>query len=571
MPPSKAERERQKNIERNAEWLRQLDLKGAADALIPKVEPPKTKTKPVASARDKKRRATELAEAPRRKSARLTREVIDPNESPSKKKKREAELEKKRQQEEEERLEAERLAALAKLPRHDDLSLETLAERDEKPEDLSALRYTFKAMISKPYPRPPGKEDLVLLWQDDHKSDAAELEVEKAVRDLKVVSRAKVTGDRIYSAVYHGDKTKDLIFFGDKSGQVGIWDARAAKDEEYDDDGDIIVRDETEGGKIWRLQLHWPSTSRSSISSCKLDPLDSHSIYTTSYDGTVRKMSFESGISQEIFAFEDGALPSSADLTPSGNEMWISDSEGVVTHLDLREPASKTRRYGLTAGHKIGSVSINPIHTHSVLCASNDRSLRLWDARMLTDVAGKPKSSRGSPSKVGSALNPAIVTWDALTKSNTSKGSNGPFVAEFLHKKSVSSAYWNPHGNHILSTSYDDLLRVWNVDTEVLTSQESMKSFKPTLFLNHNCQTGRWLSIFKAQWSPNPNAFPHFTVGNMDHSLDIISAEGKSLAKLRDPTKITAVQAVTCSSPSVVARAASGNASGRCVLWAPEN
>lgn len=34
-------------------------------------------------------------------------------------------------------------------------------------------------------------------------------------------------------------------------------------------------------------------------------------------------------------------------------------------------------------------------------------------------------------------------------------------------------------------------------------------------------------------------------------------------------TRISAVQAVTCSHPNIVERAASGNASGRCVLWAP--
>ena len=33
--------------------------------------------------------------------------------------------------------------------------------------------------------------------------------------------------------------------------------------------------------------------------------------------------------------------------------------------------------------------------------------------------------------------------------------------------------------------------------------------------------------------------------------------------------RITAVQAVTCSHPNILERAASGNGSGRCVLWAP--
>jgi hypothetical protein len=31
---------------------------------------------------------------------------------------------------------------------------------------------------------------------------------------MKVVARAKVTQDRVYSAAYHPDPTMDLIFFG---------------------------------------------------------------------------------------------------------------------------------------------------------------------------------------------------------------------------------------------------------------------------------------------------------------------------------------------------------------------
>jgi WD repeat-containing protein 76 len=33
--------------------------------------------------------------------------------------------------------------------------------------------------------------------------------------------------------------------------------------------------------------------------------------------------------------------------------------------------------------------------------------------------------------------------------------------------------------------------------------------------------------------------------------------------------RVTAAQAVTCSHPNIVERVATGNASGRCVLWAP--
>jgi hypothetical protein len=73
-----------------------------------------------------------------------------------------------------------------------------------------------------------------------------------------------------------------LRLWQDKHGQLGIWDARAPPDDVADDDEDIAP-DNREGGKYCRLQLHWPATSKSSISSIKLDPIDSHNVRRRPY------------------------------------------------------------------------------------------------------------------------------------------------------------------------------------------------------------------------------------------------------------------------------------------------
>lgn len=168
-------------------------------------------------------------------------------------------------------------------------------------------------------------------------------------------------------------QTKDLVFFGDKHGQLGIWDARAPAQESLDGDGNTIVSEE--GGQYWRLQMHWPATSKSSISSIKFDPVDSHSVFTTAYDCTVRQWSFTSGASREVLSFGDSTLVSGLDIPPQGNELWVSDSLGGLTHLDLRQHKSKAKRYQL-AQHKIGSISVNPVNTFALLTASNNRYLR---------------------------------------------------------------------------------------------------------------------------------------------------------------------------------------------------
>jgi hypothetical protein len=91
--------------------------------------------------------------------------------------------------------------------------------------------------------------------------------------------------------------------------------------------------------------MHWPATSKSSISCVKFDPVDAHSVgagpltvkavfttsqvYTSAYDCTIRHMSFTSGISEEVYATDD-TLISGFDFSGDGHVMWISDNRRVT-------------------------------------------------------------------------------------------------------------------------------------------------------------------------------------------------------------------------------------------------
>ena len=52
------------------------------------------------------------------------------------------------------------------------------------------------------------------MFDEDQKNEAEVADLRKKLQKLRVVSRAKVTQDRIYSAAYHPEPTKDLVFFG---------------------------------------------------------------------------------------------------------------------------------------------------------------------------------------------------------------------------------------------------------------------------------------------------------------------------------------------------------------------
>ena len=179
----------------------------------------------------------------------------------------------------------------------------------------------------------------------------------------------------------------------DKHGQLGIWDARARQDDAEDEDRGVDP-DQRESGKYWRLQVHSPANALSSITCIKFDPIDAHSVshkqpelvtrihlcrpslkvYTSAYDSTVRTLSFTSGILREVFTM-DKVLITSMDVPPASHELWLSDAEGWVTHLDLREDKSKRRTYQLS-DEMIKCLSVNPINPAFILTSSNNGVLK---------------------------------------------------------------------------------------------------------------------------------------------------------------------------------------------------
>lgn len=65
---------------------------------------------------------------------------------------------------------------------------------------------------------------------------------------------------------------------------------------------------------------------------------------------------------------------------------------------------------------------------------------------------------------------------------------------------------------------------------------------EPSVQIPHNNQTGRYVSVFKAQWSRNPSVVPHFTCGNMKRHIDVFAYDGTQVAKLESDV-LTAVPA----------------------------
>lgn len=324
---------------------------------------------------------------------------------------------------------------------------------------------------------------------------------------------------------FHPIETKQLIFAGDKEGAMGIFDA---SQDAIDGDDD----DEVEPPVLTAFKTH-----ARTISSFHFPSVDHSTVYTASYDSTIRKLDLGDGapVSVQVFAPEDNEdLPiSTIDMANNDSNVIIfSTLNGSVGRYDARTKDSI--EVWDICDSKIGGFSLHPQAPHLFATASLDRTMKVWDMRRITGKSN-PK--------------PALV-------------------GEHVSRLSVSHASWSLSG-HVATSSYDDTIKIYNFadasDWKVghMVDGEAMK---PANVVEHNNQTGRWVTILKPQWQRHPaDGIPKFAIGNMNRFVDLYGADGEQLAQLGGDG-ITAVPAVAHFHPTqnwVVG----GTASGKVCLW----
>ena len=352
-------------------------------------------------------------------------------------------------------------------------------------------------------------------------------------------NRIKITPERIYSLGFHPARDKALVFAGDKLGNLGLFDgSHTSPDQvkqEADDDGDEDgnVDSEVEPA-ISTFKLHTRT-----ISAFSFHPTNDNTLLTASYDSSIRSLDLIKGTAVEAYA----PLDRSADAPISGVE--ISRTDPNMLHFstlggsfgihDLRTPTHETVELFELSEKKIGGFSLHPALPHLVATASLDRMLRIWDLRKITG-----KGENRTPICVG----------------------------EHLSKLSISHAAFNAAGQ-VATTSYDDTIKIHDLSESTdwkaghtLDEDEMM----PTTVVPHNNQTGRWVTILRAQWQLQPqDGIARFAIGNMNRFVDVYTSKGEQLTQLGGEG-ITAVPAVAQFHPTQDWIAA-GTASGKLCLW----
>jgi WD repeat-containing protein 76 len=285
-------------------------------------------------------------------------------------------------------------------------------------------------------------------------------------------SRIKITPERIYSMAFHPMEAKPLVFAGDKLGSLGVLDASQTNgstdkvkqevDEEDDEDLDPVVN------------IIKPHTR--TISAMHMHPSKPETLYTASYDSSIRATDLQKSVAVEVYgpeARDDDDPISGVDMaTTDPNVVYFTTLNGGFGQYDTRTKAKDVKTWQLSE-KKIGGFTLHPLAPHYVATASLDRTMKLWDLR---------KMDKRIPVLVG----------------------------EHESRLSVSHAAFNSAGQ-VATSSYDDTIKIHSFGvgeqskkgTEALESMSDWKAgyqveesaMKPEVVVRHNNQTGKTTQV----------------------------------------------------------------------------
>lgn len=508
---SEFEKKRLENIERNKQLLRDLNLTTLASEFG--AEQPKKPKKRVKDDPNYSKIGKPDPNAPLRRSRRIAGVKM---EHPAMIEEDDRELERKMRA-------AEKSAAMEQRI-NDDFQLSDVIK---DPDSLAKLGKSFSAGDFY-----DDLKDLkpVSKSVQQVRDDLAQLEL----YDNFPPNKVQMTMERMTTIEFHPSNKRKIIVAGDKVGSLGIWTPADDTDAEP---------------AITKLALHSKNIPRIRFR-------DNEEIITCSYDGTIRSLDMHKGVSKTVMDFNDqwGNPSGISDIHFVSKDVgYFTTLDGEGARFDLRDPETLKRTAQVWRLHdkKIGYSTVCPNDPNLLATGSLDRTMRIWDLRMV-----RPQSW----STFEDTISPTCV-------------------ASYRSRLSVSSVDWNASGDVVIN-GYDDTIRLFNFgkDQSGLPKQvkqeneeedeidEIPDNLTPNETITHNCQSGRWVTIIKARWQSNPqDSVEKFVIGNMKKALDVYTSDGTLLLHL-SPEIMTAVPSACVFHPTenwIVG----GNSTGKTFLF----
>lgn len=356
--------------------------------------------------------------------------------------------------------------------------------------------------VAKPYVRTFGEDEIKDTTDKDLKAIREKMNG-LALWDAWEPTRIKITPERIYSMSFHPTEVRPLVFAGDKLGHLGIVDAsqkgpQVKKEEAEEDDENDRLRLEKKVKKEASQDNNPGDTDPSetedddnedpnphitilkphqrTISAMHTHPSQHQTLFTASYDSSIRGLDLEKSKSTDLYALDDDPI-SGIDMAASDpHVLYFTTLNGGFGKHDTRTRGDKGSELYQLSEKKIGGFSLHPLAPHYLATASLDRTMRLWDLR---------KISKKLPTLVG----------------------------EHTSRLSVSHAAFNSVGQ-VATSSYDDTIKIHSfgvrgkndtakTPTERLEAMSTWKAgyqlaeerMEPEVVVRHNCQTGRWVTM----------------------------------------------------------------------------
>ncbi|TXG60795.1 hypothetical protein EZV62_012158 [Acer yangbiense] len=266
--------------------------------------------------------------------------------------------------------------------------------------------------------------------------------------------------------------------------------------------------EQDEGDAIYLYHVH-----TAPVSEIVFQQSFSSKIFSSSYDGLIRLMDAEKEVFNLVYSNEY-SLFSLSQQPNNVNSLYFGKGSGGLSSWDVR--AGKSSSEWLLHESRINTIDFNSQNPNIMATSSSDATAYLWDLRCM--AADKPK-----PLKV--------------TK----------------HKKAIQSAYFSPSGRCLATTSTDDTVGIW-----------SGVNLENSFMINHNNQTGRWISTFRAIWGWDDSCI---FIGNMKRGVDVISPfQRKTITTLESP-HVTAIPCRFHAHPYQVGTLAGATSGGQVYVW----
>jgi len=528
------ERERMERIRKNQERMKSLNLDTMASTMTNLAAAQQQNRQKPTSRKGidaKRKRLSEIASQPRRRSSRLQGEQADGVQVMSESKGSIVVGSKDRHQE---------INLSGKGESRDEGPAERHSKEDIKFESQNASRSTDAYFLSVLRRLHGGQSMAKSIDATKNRGMRRKLDIDGCKRlELKERDVAKLTKSSVTHVAFMPTEEDLILAAADKRGNLGLWrvnyDGSVDASENVEETSRVVVDDA-------RIHLSESTDNATSIAVDDDDSLgdnandelfdgvlafvphsqyisglawsnSNRSLYTAAYDGSVRKLDAE----RERFSLAWGDLEmeySAMALANGGDTLLLGDNLGQLDRIDVRA-ASRIGKTVVLQNRKINTVHCDPLAEHLVATSSTDSTIAIWDLR-------KIQSARSTPSPLATAE----------------------------HGKTCQSAYFCPDGSQrVLSTSFDNSIRIW----------DAKKAMEQVSYMKHDNQTGRWVLPLRAVWTTSGDAC---VVGSMKRTVDVIDAQTGSMACQLHSEYMTAIAARNCVHP-LLPIVASATASGR--------